>query len=884
MAGQQEAAKVLTMHSIYSGIVTAVDHELQVSVVDVQGVLVRNCYYLTAALAPMLGVTMNATPATGAKVMLVYGGEQSFILGAITQAEDAIESYKGRVASLIDDDSRVINAKVLQTPRDEDIKGKSTGFYSPGDMYPGEMDLTNHMGVALRALLNFAQMTSGGLASVETHLLNDLVRIMSNAFAHHTCGGDHLVWSNGYCNDETHFTGHQWEADGKLSKDEPYASKGVAVYDPEKSVSGSSLESATGRWRFSRYLGFLGDMVHTFVTNPTDVLSNYHVRAARGGNFRSWVGSDGTYMVQAAGGVHIEVRKEIVIPTVFYNWTDPKLDLESMADDLNNEYLKLWGKGPDWTDLLVSCWQMRSYLRYITQFHSLARFKQFSDKGYGEVPTESSTLANSSVAAEKDKEMANGPFAYKGEASIDITPDGSITIQQGSTTSIIINQGNIQISAPGNIELVAGHTLSLKGKFVSITSGLNMEIASLFGKIEMKARTAFKLLCEIGRLWLKSDADWFGVEGNPDQSTQGDDGGSPFNDKQNKKEINKYAIVIDAPASGVLMYGKEEMILASKDNDVYVQAESGKIYAHAKQQVQVDIEGESYAPPDKIPAEHQGSLLVKAKKIGINADIVGVQANMAFSVNNKLLLTEDNCTITAPNTFIIGTKTEIYGTLATLGHIATTMVYSKAGYRGPSEDVQKLEEGDNDKFISKAPELPEEVIKEASGLSAEAQQLTETSDGMDYNRYEFNKTWRLWKLRAWEVGNSVISWHSLKRPLYSDAYDYGGYDPGAEFVKVEWAEQAKLNMTSKGKRTDIDYGPWPGTVNSPKIFCFEDGSMPVLTTPAGEFTSGSIKTQSDMKPKGYYWLGNKKDPDSSSGGAEVLYKFTSISATTQNAK
>ena len=883
MAAQQEASKILTMHSIYSGIVTAVDHELQLSVVDVQGVLVRNCSYLSAALAPMLGVSINSTPATGANVLVLYGGEQSFILGSVTQAEDAVVSFKGRVASLTDKDSRVLNSPVLQTPRDEELKGKSTGFYSPGDMYPGELDITHHMGVAVRALLNFAQMTSGGLAAVETHLLNDLVRIMSNAFAHHTCGGDRLVWSNGYCNDETHFTGHQWEADGKVNKDEPYAAKGSAAYDPEQSVEGSSLESATGRWRFSRYLGFLGDMVHTFVTNPTDVLSNYHVRAARGGNFRSWVGSDGTYMVQAAGGVHIEVRKEIVIPTVFYNWTDPNLDLESMVDDLNNEYLKLWGKGPDWTDLLVSCWQMRSYLRYITQFHSLARFKQFCDKGFGEVPTESSALPNSSVAAEKDKELSNGAYAYKGEASIDITPDGSITIQQGSTTSIIINQGNIQISAPGNIELIAGHTLSLKGKFVSITSGLNMEIASLFGKIEMKARTAFKLLCEIGRLWLKSDADWFGVEGNPDQSTQGDDG-SPFNDKQNKKEINKYAVVIDAPASGVLMYGKEEMVLASKENDIYVQAEDGKIYAHAEKQVQVEVVGDTYAPPDKIPSDRVGSLLIKAKKIGLYADTVGVQTDVAFSINNKLLLTKDSCTITSPNTFIIGAKTEIYGTLATAGHIATAMVYSKAGYLGPSEDVQKLEDGDNAKFITKAPDLPAEIIAEATGLASAAQQLIEPADGMDYNTFEFNKVWRLWKLRAWEVGTNLVSWHSLKRAFYADAYDHGGYDPGAEFMKVEWAEQAKLSMTDKGKRTDSDYGPWPGTMNSPKLFCFDDGSMPVLSTPAGEFTSGSIKTQGDMVPKGYYWLANKKDPDSSSGGVEVLYKFTSIPATTQPAK
>jgi hypothetical protein len=91
------------------------------------------------------------------------------------------------------------------------------------DLLPGEEEISNNIGVALRLLTNFAQLDSGGLAKIECHLLNDMVRIVDAYFAHHHCGGDTLIWNNGRNNEESHFTSYPHEAAGKQKEEEMFA-------------------------------------------------------------------------------------------------------------------------------------------------------------------------------------------------------------------------------------------------------------------------------------------------------------------------------------------------------------------------------------------------------------------------------------------------------------------------------------------------------------------------------------------------------------------------------------------------------------------------------------------------------------------------------------
>ena len=73
------------------------------------------------------------------------------------------------------------------------VRTKVIAGYTPGrDVLPGEKEYSNNMGVWLRLLINMAQLSAGELAKVEVGLMNDMVRIVDNYFAHHNVGGDNL--------------------------------------------------------------------------------------------------------------------------------------------------------------------------------------------------------------------------------------------------------------------------------------------------------------------------------------------------------------------------------------------------------------------------------------------------------------------------------------------------------------------------------------------------------------------------------------------------------------------------------------------------------------------------------------------------------------------
>jgi hypothetical protein len=98
-------------------------------------------------------------------------------------------------------------------------------------------------------------------------------------------------------------------------------------------------------------------MLHFWVTHPVDVISNYAQESARASRFKTWVGSDGTLMVQAAGDVVIDVTQHMVIPEVHFKWDDPSYNPEEVLKQLDLEYLKIWGKGKEhWKDMKVACW------------------------------------------------------------------------------------------------------------------------------------------------------------------------------------------------------------------------------------------------------------------------------------------------------------------------------------------------------------------------------------------------------------------------------------------------------------------------------------------------------------------------------------------------
>lgn len=546
----------LTKGAVYAGVVESVDLVTRTIGVNAGGVVLPNCVYASAALSSFFGMAEAGLPSVGANVLVVYmGNDMSVVISTLTAAVEGQAAFRRHSIAGIPEELHVANEEAFKK---EKRTTKSTAYTYPisMDALPGESERLVGTGPALRLLYNFAQLSASDAAKIEAHIFNDMVRICDNYFVHHMCGGDELVWSAGKNTKEFHFTGWPHEAEGKLEEHEQLASETVGeyIYEPGKAVE--HPYSDTGRWRLSEYYGFLGDMIHRWVTTPTEVISNIMDNSFRAGQYRSWIGSDGTLSIQAAGGVQVEVTQHIVIPAILKSWNQPDFDMEKALSDLDAELLKVWGSGPDWEDLRVACWQLQYYSRYISTWHALARMRQLEKKEYCKIPTEKDAPKRTATAGEPDKESATpeAATAMKGHAIMSMDPAGSVALISNGTTSVILNQGNIQLACPGNIELKAGGTLFMQARDISIQAVNRFEIVSLFGELIAKARTSLRMLCEAGTLWLKGDAQ-------KDKKAVMD--GYEGTDVPVEDDNTEYAVVLDASEGKTLVHGAEGVVVAA---------------------------------------------------------------------------------------------------------------------------------------------------------------------------------------------------------------------------------------------------------------------------------------------------------------------------------
>lgn len=606
---------------VYFGQVASVDISTRTMTVLARGKVLTRCVFAAGSLASFFGVDMVCLPPIGAEVLLVYmgGKHPSVVVSSLGSLFPTPKKARPVVAGTREDPAG--KQEAFKVGRPKEVLKVQNNQPLPQDMVAGELEMNSGLGPTIRLLQNFTQIAASDAAKIEAHIYNDMVRIVDNYFVHHSCGGDELIWeAGGTCTKEEHFTSYLHEAEGKIAAEDPLMEEelGNFCYDPVESVD--NPYSDTGRWRLSNYYGFLGDMIHRWVTTPTEVASNIMEESFRAGQYRSWVGSDGTLCIQAAGGVQIEVTQTIVIPAILKSWNDPEFDMAKALDDLDDEFLKIWGKGPKWDDMMAAVWQLRYYSKYLTLWHSLARFRQLQRKGYCEIPKESDIPDRTPVAAEEDKTQANpacdATMPTTGHAILSMDTAGSIALVSQANTSIVMSNGSIQIACPGNLDIKAGGTVTIQGKHMSLRSAGIMEIVSLFGTLAMKARTGLKALCEAGLVWIKGDT-------NKDRVEEFEPEEDLFPELE--PEFRNYSVVIDASEGTALLHGSDGVTVGTTNEEADIHLHSiGKdssITLDARKEVRILAEaGAVYNKClnwicDAVEAGFYGSLI----KLGISA-------------------------------------------------------------------------------------------------------------------------------------------------------------------------------------------------------------------------------------------------------------------------
>lgn len=788
------ARNQLTSFNVYDGTVIEVDRVGRTLRVMVNKITIPNCVYAPGALASYMGFGEVALPPVGSRVLVLYLPQGSYVLGTQPELTDDVTVFGGAVCGDPEDCVAAVGAFV---PEDQSSDNPALpGYNTPADLLPGESSKQNNLGVALRMLYNFEQMSAGDLAKVEVHLLNDMVRIVDNYFVHHNVGGDTLIWSNGRCNYESHFTGYPFESEGKRKEDEELAKE---LSDNIVSIEGLGA-SATGRWRKSTYMGFLADMIHTWVTDPTKALSTYGDKADRAGKVRTWIGSDGTVMVQTTAGVHVEVTQRVVVPTMFNKWDDPEVDAAEQIKDLNKEFLKLWGKGPDWTDLDVSVWQMRSYARYITLFHSLSRFKQLEEKKGCKIPTETEAEAPQPTCMEADKEEANpnGNTPYKGNALFSMDPGGNIMLAAGGGTSIVLTKnGTVQIVSAGNMEFVSSGNMTFSAKNISMKAASHMQFAAILGAIKMKAQLAIDVLCELGHIWLKTDGYADNTQLN-EQIAKSREGNIKHDFYPIIPNHDRFGIILDACRSRVLAHGARGVTLGTTEDDghIYVQttSEEASVNLFSRKCIRIVTKGE---------------LWIRALKSAI--------ASACTKLTASIIKLGDNVRI-------------LNGRVDVQGICKVKTMFAVDGYIGSSVHVNK--------FRKREDAEPEVLAQAADEQGAIAQRLEMQHATVDYFAAELGKYY--WSMCNWKPDRDlpVEHWASYKASLRDDTI---AADPETKALFDELP--LKDCESPPAPRTKYTM-PWPC---DGQYYCFDDKNMPAYGRPLDKpYTKDMIKTKDDM--------------------------------------
>ena len=530
-----EGAAVLKPGCVYRGDVSErnVDGTYNINVTQPKAV-VRNAQLALPVFGGLMGFNVNARLAVGSSVEFGYGNP-SFIHAVLPDGNMDWLNARNR--------SMVWGDVMKSLAEGADIEQFTT---TPQDMVEGEFEIANLFGVAMQFLFTMMRMSAGDRAAVECHLINDMVRVISQQYRHFSGIGEDLIFDHGRPTFERTWSSYRHELANKMSESEPLATMNKDAVD-HASLDEKDRWEQIGRYRLLEFVGFAGDFIHSFVTDPPAAINKLAASPLYSGKSLIHRNSDGTLLLQSVADIKLERVVRIPVPKRIKHHEDPELTKSRKYRALQMpEVLRL----PDLPqeDCFQLAYHLRSYSRWLSQVHSYARCLQLKDEY--KVPSEKETDVPDWYCAEKDKiEQKNSMEYFDSYACITIVRDGSVLLHDVYGGSVMMSQSGIQISsarhidieAAGDIRIVAGRNLFMKVR-------RNIEITARIGGICITSYAWFKTICRAGTMWLRSDAS----KDSPDPVIE--DGPTP-------EILDGHGIMIDATNGKTTMRSDQKIVL-----------------------------------------------------------------------------------------------------------------------------------------------------------------------------------------------------------------------------------------------------------------------------------------------------------------------------------
>ena len=512
-----EANEQATVGSIYTGKVVTYDPERKVCEVvldqfdnDVTAYLTSSC------VAGLFGFRDHYKPERGARCLVAYGGDKNFILRFYDIDDfDPVAGSARQAGNLPTED----DWDGLEGAKIPGVDGGAGGRGTPhSDMVEGEFDISNLLGVGIQFLTFMTRMAGSDRAMVETHLLNDMVRIISGNFQHLHALGHTEISEEGGLNFTFEGTPYDFEREGaKKMDDEIHPLKGEE--DKAEDLSEEDRYKHVLRSRLSMWTGWVGDMVDLMITDPGKVLGE--LADGRSGRMRMKAGQDGSLLVQSISEIAFERVMRIPIPIRSKKTGDPGSADPDTIRKLSEELSHKWTENNDKLMFPQNVFRLREMSKILGDHMANYRARLHPDYS---IQTEQKTDAPSWSS---EAEPGPAPSEYvERYATFRLTRDGGWVVLDAYGSSQTMFNGHMTHSAPKHMTFEAGGDMRfIAGQSLNFLARRSMEFSAIVGGIRFKARTWLEFLSTMGSMRFKSDAKSPNDQ-NPDEA--GEEGPDPL--------------------------------------------------------------------------------------------------------------------------------------------------------------------------------------------------------------------------------------------------------------------------------------------------------------------------------------------------------------------
>lgn len=605
----------LNFGQIVLGKITAIDIENGLCTVQTYDPAeeVVNCIWLTQSFtAPILGYRIKSLPSIDTNVVLLVG-TPSYII-SIFDTPDFDESF-GLVKTK---DGTFLREKYFGD-------NMYPGYEGSASLLEGEFEIENAFNVGMSFLTNIISLNAGERAKIEAHVLQDMIRIIAEEYRNITPIGEIMSYDDGRPNMEINLGSYVHELLNKRSistQKAPLSGHSINFPTLDKEDDQDGINTSFGH-RFKTYLGYVGNFLSMFVSDPVTTLNGI-----ASGKAHIHIGNSGDILLRTVSEIALERVVRITVPAK----RDKKLS--KLPDYGNDEFLKKWNYGAGSENTVHQCaYSLRSYARYLSNYASMMRFHQASKGKDGDgsdpyyIPTESEVPMPDMNNKEQDLIQANEPAAFiEGYSTIRIFRDGSILSMDSTGGSVYHGRGVVEISAVKDIRIDAARDISMiAGRHMFLKAKQNIEISSTEGGLVFKSRKLLNMLCELGKIWIKSDAD----SKNPDDKPEA------------------YGIVIDSSRNNVLINSRDNTILKQEEEDLLIKCEKGSAIINSESNVAIKSQ--------------QGNIFMDA-----TSDIVIKSVNTFFQCTKFNIA---NLLIVQPSQLLLRVKTFLTNKLYVRGDI-----------------------------------------------------------------------------------------------------------------------------------------------------------------------------------------------------------------------